>query len=412
VDAGADIKHEMEIEGRFNFFHFTPYQVAVFFGNTNCLRAMLPRLSARDLRDEISTSTSVEGGAGLEPGSAKGGSLLAHAADAGFFDIYRLLLDHGAKVDPLSFLYAVQRNHLEMVKYILRTLRVDVNYKMTDTRKVDLSQIAYQKADSALHGAAERGYECMVDLLIRHGAHVNAVTPKDNMRPLDVALEVFNGACRKYSDYRARPVNCSGISAVINLLQKYGGNPGLGANRQYLLPTSYSTQLAEREAMILESFGPAGMPKPFTPNVTDDDMLQTSEPQLDWDLIDETIRRDREDREKMAESHYAKLKAEREASIRKWNDMSETERDRIRKETLDAIAPGSQSIENQIKRAIETNPDSEVARKLVVRQEAMRKADELAALNSRNLMRQIEEDEKLRDRAFLLLKSGKAKQEL
>lgn len=160
-------------------------------------------------------------------------------------------------------------NHLELVQYLLKTLRVDVNFVMTkDPRKEDPVDLARRKEDSALHAAAERGYEQMVELLIRHGAHVNMVTTKDKMRPLDVALEVFNGACRKYSSYAARKVNCTGLLVTIDLLRSYGANPGRGANRQYLSNTSYAAHLPLREAMIQESFGAEGMPNPLIIDVT------------------------------------------------------------------------------------------------------------------------------------------------
>lgn len=104
VEAGADVKHEMELEGRFNYLHLTPYQVAVMFGNINCLRAMLPVLRVRDLQEELSIVTGLDRPTGSEAGAGKGGSLLAFAADAGRLDIYRLLIERGVKMDPFSFL--------------------------------------------------------------------------------------------------------------------------------------------------------------------------------------------------------------------------------------------------------------------------------------------------------------------
>lgn len=160
-------------------------------------------------------------------------------------------------------------NYLDMVQYMLGPLRMDVNYLMTqDTRKDDPIDRSRRFQDSALHGAAERGYERMVELLIRHGAHVNAVTAGDRMRPLDVALQTLNGACRKHSEYLAREVNCSGLRATIDLLRRFGANPGKGANRQYLSNTSYAEYLPLREAMLRETFGAQGMPKPLVINVS------------------------------------------------------------------------------------------------------------------------------------------------
>lgn len=391
VEAGADVKHEMELEGRFKFLHLTPYQTAVLFGNINCLRAMLPLLRPRDLKEELSVVTRLDQGLGIEAGAAKGGSLLSFAADAGRLDIYRLLIEHGAKLDPFSFLYAVQGNYLELVQYLLQTLRMDVNYIMTkDVRKADPIDQAHRKHDSALHGAAERGLEQMAELLIRHGAHVNAVSEMDHMRPLDVALQTFNGACRKYTIYLGRDVNCSGVQATIDLLRRHGANPGLGENRQYLSSTSYATRLAQREAMLLETFGPEGMPKPLIINVTEDDRLQTDAPQVDWEERDERMRRDEEDRVRKEQEHYQRIRDEERARVRRFEELPEAEKERLRQETLAAIAPGSQTIENQIKRAIQNNPNGEVEKKLKARQEAMQRADERAAANARNMQAQVE----------------------
>lgn len=86
-----------------------------------------------------------------------------------------------------------------------------------------------------------------------------------------------------------------------------------------------------------------------------------------------------------------------QARVRRFQELPEAEKERLRAETLAGIAPGSQTIENQIKRAIENNPSGEVEKKLLSRQEAMRRADERAAANAKNMREQVEAELKRRE---------------
>jgi len=88
---------------------------------------------------------------------AHGIPLLAHAALNGNLDLFRMLVEHGAREGSSFALHnAVSRGYLEMAGWILDNSKPDVNWKN------------YQ-GKTALGAALERKDEAMVDLLKRHG---------------------------------------------------------------------------------------------------------------------------------------------------------------------------------------------------------------------------------------------------
>jgi ankyrin repeat protein len=151
-------------------------------------------LLARGANVNLALTANLPGRSGMDSGDTTldaGTTPLMRAARAGDTAVIRLLLDHGA--DPM--LMTKDGNTALM-------FAAGVGYRDKNTRGsesdalaalslcieagLDVSQTNSQ-GETALHGAADRGADTIVQFLVDHGASMNAKTKK-GLTPLDVAM--------------------------------------------------------------------------------------------------------------------------------------------------------------------------------------------------------------------------------
>jgi ankyrin repeat protein len=151
-------------------------------------------LLARRVNVDAALSAPIPGRSGMDYGDTTlgvGATPLMRAARAGDAEVMKLLLAKGA--DPklttkdgsnaLMFAAGVgyrDKNTRGSESEALEALRVSIE------AGVDLKQ-ANTKGETALHGAADRGADTIVQFLAEHGADLNAKT-KQGFTPLDIAL--------------------------------------------------------------------------------------------------------------------------------------------------------------------------------------------------------------------------------
>jgi len=116
-----------------------------------------------------------------------GRSVLQQAAQSGNLNVVKLLIENDAKINnentdghPILQL-AVAREAIELVKYLLSELSVDVNEKSKDGNS----------NDTALHQACQHESREMVELLLEHGADIHAKRTNGVM-PIHLAAGVGN----------------------------------------------------------------------------------------------------------------------------------------------------------------------------------------------------------------------------
>src|ERR1022692_3228112 len=137
------------------------------------LLAIAVVLRAADLHDAVRSGNLeqvqdlIAHGAGVNDRDSLGATPLHDAAWSGNVEIAAWLIEHGADVKavhaeggstPLA--YAVMKNDVAMVELLLA--------RGADVKAADKS------GATALHLAANRGYQLLLELLIAHGAQVNA----------------------------------------------------------------------------------------------------------------------------------------------------------------------------------------------------------------------------------------------
>ena len=155
---------------------------------------IVKQLLARGAKVDMALSAPLPGRSGMDSGDTTlgaGTTPLMRAARAGDATVMKLLLEKGA--DPklttkdgntaLMFAAGVgyrdknttgtERDALEALKV---SLEAGLDIKQSDTR-----------GETALHGAANRGADSIVQFLVEHGADINAKT-KQGHTPLDVAM--------------------------------------------------------------------------------------------------------------------------------------------------------------------------------------------------------------------------------
>jgi ankyrin repeat protein len=148
----------------------------------------------------------------------EGATPLMRAARAGDSAVMRLLLDKGAdpklttKEGNTALMFAAgvgyrDKNTRGSESEALEALKVAL------AQGLDLNQ-ANAKGETALHGAALRGADTIVQFLVEHGAQLDAKT-KQGFTPLDVAMGK--------NSFAALPVP---HDSTVALIRKLGGVEG------------------------------------------------------------------------------------------------------------------------------------------------------------------------------------------
>jgi len=169
----------------------------------------------------LALNANLPGRSGMDSGDTTldaGTTPLMRAARAGDTAVIRLLLDHGAeptlvtKDGNTALMFAAgvgyrDKNTRGSESDALAALKLCVEAGL------DLNQ-ANSQGETALHGAADRGGDTIVQFLVDHGANLNAKTKK-GLTPLDVAMGK--------SSLAALPVP---KASTVALLRKLGGLEG------------------------------------------------------------------------------------------------------------------------------------------------------------------------------------------
>ncbi len=151
-------------------------------------------LLAHGAKPDTQLTKNLPGRSGMDSGDTtldEGATPLMRAARAGDSAVMRLLLDKGAdsklttKDGNTAFMFAAgvgyrDKNTRGSESEALEALKVAL------TRNPDLNQ-ANLKGETALHGAALRGADTIVQFLVEHGAKLDVKT-KQGFTPLDVAM--------------------------------------------------------------------------------------------------------------------------------------------------------------------------------------------------------------------------------
>jgi len=182
---------------------------------------LLRTLLDRGANVNAALTGNLPGRSGMDSGDTTlnvGTTPLMRAARAGDTESIRLLLDHGAdatlttKDGNTALMFAAgvgyrDKNTHGTERGALEAVKIFVDAGL-DLRRSNA------KGDTALHGAADRGADAVVQYLVEHGAELNART-KQGFTPLDVAMGK--------ASFAQLPVP---KPSTVALLQKLGGLEG------------------------------------------------------------------------------------------------------------------------------------------------------------------------------------------
>ena len=155
---------------------------------------IVKQLLARGAKVDTALTANLPGRSGMDSGDTTldaGTTPLMRAARAGDAAVMKLLLEKGAnpklttKDGSTALMFAAgvgyrDKNTRGSESEALEALRVSVEAGL------DVAQ-ANTKGETALHGAASRGADTIVQFLVEHGANLNAKTKQEHT-PLDIAL--------------------------------------------------------------------------------------------------------------------------------------------------------------------------------------------------------------------------------
>ncbi|HEY7335861.1 MAG TPA: ankyrin repeat domain-containing protein [Bryobacteraceae bacterium] len=178
-------------------------------------------LLARGANPNTKLTKNLPGRSGMDSGDTtldEGTTPLMRAARSGDAAAMRVLLDNGAdpalttKDGNTALLFAAgvgyrDKNTRGSEKEALEALKICVD------KGIDINQ-SNGRGDTALHGAALRGADTIVEYLVQHGAKIDA-KDKQNFTPLDIAMGK--------SSFAQLPVP---HDSTVALLRKLGGTEG------------------------------------------------------------------------------------------------------------------------------------------------------------------------------------------